>query len=60
MEKIKDLKKEGYKLNSHIGLMSKENIEKVCEYIDCVSFDLVFDEETIQEVFKMKKQKMII
>ena len=57
METIKDLKKEGYKLNSHIGLMSKENIEKVCEYIDCVSFDLVFDEETIQEVFKMKKTK---
>ncbi|MEG0180703.1 MAG: radical SAM protein [Peptostreptococcaceae bacterium] len=57
IEVIKDLKEKGYKLNSHIGLMDKESIEKVCKYLDYVSFDLVFDEDTIKEVYKMDKSK---
>lgn len=57
IETIKDLKEKGYKLNSHIGLMNKKNIDLVCEYLDYVSFDLVFDEDTIKEVYKMNKSK---
>ncbi len=57
LDTIKELKLNGYKLNSHIGLMDKKNIDLVCKYIDYVSFDLVFDSETINEVYKMNKSK---
>ena len=57
LETIKQLKEKGYKLNAHLGLMSKETIETVCEYIDIVSFDLVFDKETIKEVYKIDKTR---
>ncbi|GAA0710505.1 radical SAM protein [Paraclostridium ghonii] len=57
IETIKDLKNKGYKLNSHIGLMNKENIDLVCKFLDYVSFDLIFDEETIKEVYKMNKSR---
>ncbi|MGL5757054.1 MAG: radical SAM protein [Paraclostridium sp.] len=57
IELIKELKEKGYKLNSHIGLMDKESIEKVCKYLDYVSFDLVFDEDTIKEVYKINKNR---
>ncbi|MGL5712710.1 MAG: radical SAM protein [Paraclostridium sp.] len=54
---IKELKEKGYRLNSHIGLMDKKNIDLVCEYLDYISFDLVFDKETINEVYKINKNK---
>lgn len=54
---MKQLKEEGYKLNAHLGLMDEENLDKVCKYLDIVSFDLVFDKETIKEVFKIDKNK---
>lgn len=57
IEEIKELKSQGYKLNSHLGLMDSKNIELVCKYLDYVSFDLVFDKETINEVYKMNKSK---
>ena len=57
LDTIKQLKEKGYKLNAHVGLMSKETIETVCEYIDIVSFDLVFDKDTIKEVYKIDKTK---
>ncbi len=57
IETIKKLKEEGYKLNAHLGLMDKKSIENVCKYIDIVSFDLVFDKETIKEVYKIDKNK---
>lgn len=57
LDTIKQLKEEGYKLNAHLGLMDKESIEKVCKYIDMVSFDLVFDKDTIREVYKINKDK---
>lgn len=57
IETIKKLKEEGYKLNAHLGLMDKKSIEDVCKYIDIVSFDLVFDKETIKEVYKIDKNK---
>ena len=54
---IKKIKQQGYTLNSHLGLMSEEDIQTVCKYIDIVSFDLVFDKETIEEVYKINKNK---
>lgn len=57
IETIKDIKNKGYKLNSHIGLMNKKNIDLVCKFLDYVSFDLVFDEDTIKEVYKMNKSR---
>ena len=57
LDTIKQLKQEGYKLNAHIGIMDENYIEKVCKYIDIVSFDLVFDKETIEEVYKINKTK---
>lgn len=57
VETLKKLKKEGYKLNAHLGLMDEKSIENVCKYIDVVSFDLVFDKETIKEVYKIDKNK---
>ncbi len=57
LETIKKFKEEGYKLNSHLGLVGETDIEEVCKYIDMVSFDLVFDEETIKEVYKINKTK---
>ncbi|WP_243444947.1 radical SAM protein [Romboutsia maritimum] len=57
IETIKKLKKQGYSLNAHLGLMDKESIKSICKYIDIVSFDIVLDEETIKEVYKMDKKK---
>ena len=55
IDTLKNLKSEGYKLNAHLGLMDKESIEEVCKYLDIVSFDLVFDKDTIKEVYKIDK-----
>lgn len=55
LDTIKQIREDGYKLNAHLGLMDEENIEKVFEYIDVVSFDLVFDKDTIKEVYKIDK-----
>lgn len=57
IETLKSLKDDGYKLNAHLGLMDKKSIENVCKYLDTVSFDLVFDKETIKEVYKIDKEK---
>lgn len=57
IQTIKELKEQGYRLNAHLGLMDKESIIELCKYLDIVSFDLVFDKETIKEVYKMDKSK---
>ena len=57
LETIKKLKEEGYKLNAHLGLMDEDKIEKVCEHLDVISFDLVFDNDTIKEVYKIDKTR---
>lgn len=57
IDKIKEYKEQGYKLNAHLGLMSEEDIALVCKYIDVVSFDLVLNDETIKNVYKINKSK---
>lgn len=54
-EQIKFLEKlKGeYRLNSHLGLATQEEIEEVSKHVDVVSFDFVSDEETIREVYNL-------
>ena len=57
LEEVKELKKQGYKLNAHLGLMGEEDIKSICNHIDIASFDLVLDDETIRNVYKINKNK---
>lgn len=57
IDKLIELKKDGYKLNSHIGLMDGYKLKEIGKYLDYVSFDLIFDEDTIKEVYKMDKKR---
>lgn len=50
---LEKLKKDNYRLNSHIGLASQEEIEGISKHVDVVSFDFVSDEETIREVYNL-------
>lgn len=45
------LKEHGLKLNFHTGLISDLDLEKIAEYVDCASFDLIGDRDTIQNVY---------
>lgn len=44
-------------MNVYLGFMDKDSIVELCKYLDIVFFDLVFDDEIIREVYKMKKSK---
>lgn len=52
---LRKLKKEGYRLNLHTGLIDEEDIDLVKEVADTVSFDFLTDEETIKEVYGIPK-----
>lgn len=54
---LKELKqlKQGRRYNLHVGLIEKEEIAKIAEIADCVSFDFVGDDETIREVFGIER-----
>lgn len=43
--------KHGKRFNMHVGLVSADVIERLATVADCVSFDFVADNTTIQEVF---------
>jgi len=47
------LKQKNYRLNSHVGLVNKEEIEEISKYVDTVSFDFVADAQTIKEVYNL-------
>ncbi len=57
IEEIKLLKDRGYKLNAHLGLMDEPDVEKIAEYIDVASFDIILNDETIKNVYKIDKKK---
>ncbi|MCX7845028.1 MAG: radical SAM protein [Dictyoglomaceae bacterium] len=52
---LEDLKKKGFKLNYHLGLIKKENIKNIMGIIDEVSFDLILDDEIIKSIFHLNK-----
>lgn len=42
-----------YRLNSHVGLVSEEEINQITKFVNVVSFDFVSDQETIEEVYNL-------
>ncbi len=51
---IKQLHKMGLKLNFHTGLLSREEIIKIKPYADRVSFDFIYDNNVIRNVYHLK------
>lgn len=50
LDKLAELK-QTRRFNMHVGLVSESVIEQLAPLADCVSFDFVADDATIQEVF---------
>lgn len=47
--------KQGRRYNLHVGLIEEDEVAKIAEIADCVSFDFVGDDETIHEVFGLER-----
>ncbi len=45
----------GKRMNWHVGLIGRAEIEAIAPYVDVVSFDFVGDDETIHEVYGLNK-----
>ena len=43
------------RVNAHVGLIDEEEIRTLAPHVDCVSFDFLVDDETIHEVYNLKK-----
>ena len=46
----------GYKLNFHTGLLEEEEIRAIKPYVERISFDFVYDERVIKEVYHLKEK----
>lgn len=55
IDKIKNLRTNGIKLNIHTGLISDKNIDKIIDKSDIISFDFLTDNETIRSVYGINK-----
>ncbi|MFH1453700.1 MAG: radical SAM protein [Armatimonadota bacterium] len=53
LEFLRDLKKQGYRLNLHTGLIDKSLLDDIKPIADSVSFDFLTDKETINEVYSL-------
>lgn len=53
---LKKLKETGYKLNFHLGLVQEKDLKKLKGIPDMISFDLIFDDYVIKEVFHLKNK----
>ncbi|MGM0608029.1 MAG: hypothetical protein ACQESP_06395 [Candidatus Muiribacteriota bacterium] len=50
---LKELKKAGLKINLHTGVLkNKQYLKEINKYVDCISFDLILDKQTINEIYK--------
>jgi len=47
--------RQGRRLNWHVGLIGRPEIEAIAPYVDVVSFDFVGDDETIREVYGLNR-----
>jgi len=56
LAQIKKLKSLGYELNFHLGLVTFEDIKKLKNIPDMVSFDLMLDDFVIKEIFHLKNK----
>jgi uncharacterized radical SAM superfamily protein len=52
---VLELLRSGRTLNWHVGLVTEEQLEPILPYVDCVSFDFVGDDETIDEVYGLRR-----
>lgn len=50
-EKLRDLRRKGYRLNIHTGLMRLEYFSGISSIANVVSFDFILDDHTIKEVY---------
>lgn len=51
---LRSLKGKGFKLNYHLGLIGEEDINNIMGIVDEISFDIILDEEIIQNIFHLK------
>jgi uncharacterized radical SAM superfamily protein len=56
LDKIKELKAKGYKLNFHVGLVDEKEACEISKIADAISFDFVGDDETIKYVYNLDKK----
>jgi len=54
-EEIKKLKNK-YKINAHVGLVSREEAKKIARLVDVVSFDFVTEPKIIKKTYKLNKK----
>jgi len=54
MDFIKKVYSMGLKINFHTGLLSKEEIESIKPYAERISFDFVYDDRVIKEVYHLE------
>lgn len=55
LELLKKFKKQGFKINAHLGLIDEASIKALSPYLDVVSFDFVLDKRTINDVYKLDR-----
>ena len=56
LSELEVMKKWGWRLNLHTGIINREIAEKIIPLADKISFDLVTDRETISSVYHINKQ----
>ena len=54
-KEIKKLKNK-YKINAHVGLISREEAKKIVRLVDVVSFDFVTEPKIIKEIYHLNKK----
>lgn len=55
LDDLKKLKKAGFKLNIHTGMIPLEKIPAIAPLADVISFDFITHDKTIREVYGSKK-----
>ncbi len=56
IDKLEYMKKWGWKLNLHTGLMDEETIKKIAPFAEKISFDFTVDDHTIKNVYHCDKK----
>ncbi|MCX8095474.1 MAG: radical SAM protein [Caldisericia bacterium] len=57
LDYIKKVKTSGKKIVLHPGFITKEEIDALKGYIDVISFDFIYDDETIKEIYHLEYKK---
>lgn len=57
LDYIKKVKSSGKKIVLHPGFISKEEIDALKGFVDVISFDFIYDDETIKEIYHLDYKK---